>query len=344
MVGLAALLYGIIEAPGQGWTAPAVVLAFGVGLTMLVSFVVWELRIDHPMLEIRFFRNPRFSAASLAITLVFFAMFGSMYFLTQYLQFVLGYSTMQAGAALIPMAAGLMLAAPNTARLTGRFGTKAVVAAGFALVAVAALVLSRLTVSSGYPLLGTAIAILGIGMGTAMSPATDSIMGSVPKEKAGIGSAMNDTTRQVGGALGVAILGSITNAAYQSSVGGTAAVRALPAPVQSAVHDSVGGALAATKAMAGSASSVAAQVSSIADHAFVHAMSNTLVIASGIALLGALVALLFLPARAQSDAVGPVVDLPVERRHPTPHGTWVRPRTGQWILVKDELPEEALAG
>jgi hypothetical protein len=134
---------------------------------------------------------------------------------------------------------------------------------------------------------------------------------------------MNDTTRQIGGALGVAILGSITNAAYQSSVGKSAAVRALPAPVQSAVHDSVGGAVAVTKAMTGTASSVAGQLSSIANHAFVHAMSNTLVIASGIALLGALVALLFLPARA-AEEVAPVLDLPLEGG--------------------DELPEPALAG
>jgi EmrB/QacA subfamily drug resistance transporter len=344
MVGLAALLYGIIEAPSQGWSAPAVVIAFGAGVAAIAAFVVWELRIDHPMLEIRFFRNPRFSAASLAITLVFFAMFGAMYFLTQYLQFVLGYSTMQAGAALIPMAAGLMVAAPNTARLTGRFGTKAVVAVGFALVAVAALMLSRLTVSSGYPVLGLATAILGVGMGTAMAPATDSIMGAVPRDKAGIGSAMNDTTRQIGGALGVAILGSITNSAYRSSVGGSAAVRALPVPVQSAVHDSVGSALAATKAMAGSASSLATQVTAVADHAFVHAMSNTLVIASGIALLGALVALVYLPARAAADAVAPVVDLPVQRRRPTPHGTWVRSSNGQWALLREDLPETALAG
>jgi EmrB/QacA subfamily drug resistance transporter len=312
-VGLAALLYGIIEAPSQGWTAPAVAIGFTAGVVALVSFVVWELRIDHPMLEVRFFRNPRFSAANIAITLVFFAMVGSMYFLTQYLQFVLGYSTMQAGAALIPLAAGLMLVAPNTGRMTQRFGTKAVVASGLTVVAGATLLLSRLTVSSGYPFLALATLLLGVGIATAMSPATDSIMGSVPKDKAGIGSAMNDTTRQVGGALGVAILGSLTNAAYRSSIAGAAVVKSLPAPVRSAVQDSVGGALTATKAMAGSAGSVAAQVSSLADQAFVHAMSSTLVIASGIALLGALVALVFLPARAASDdELAPVVDLPVE--------------------------------
>jgi Na+/melibiose symporter-like transporter len=226
---------------------------------------------------------------------------------------VLGYSTMQAGAALIPLAAGLMLVAPNTGRMTQRFGTKAVVASGLTVVAGATLLLSRLTVSSGYPFLALATLLLGVGIATAMSPATDSIMGSVPKDKAGIGSAMNDTTRQVGGALGVAILGSLTNAAYRSSIAGAAVVKSLPAPVRSAVQDSVGGALTATKAMAGSAGSVAAQVSSLADQAFVHAMSSTLVIASSIALLGALVALVFLPARAASDdELAPVVDLPVE--------------------------------
>ncbi|MBV9412171.1 MAG: hypothetical protein JO148_11285 [Acidimicrobiia bacterium] len=153
---------------------------------------------------------------------------------------------------------------------------------------------------------------------------------------------MNDTTRQVGGALGVAILGSITNAAYQSSISGAAAVKALPSPVRAAVHDSVGGALTAAKAMAaGPASSVATQVSSLADHAFVHAMSSTLVIASGIALLGALVAFLFLPARA-AEELAPVLDLDVERRHHTEHGTWLRPAEGPWVLVRDA--DEALAG
>jgi EmrB/QacA subfamily drug resistance transporter len=346
-VGLASLLYGIIEAPSQGWMAPAVVVGFVAGVLGLAAFVVWELRIDHPMLEVRFFRNPRFSAANIAITLVFFAMVGSMYFLTQYLQFVLGYSTMQAGAALIPLAAGLMLVAPNTGRMTQRFGTKIVVAGGLAIVAVATLLLSRLTVSSGYPFLALATLLLGVGIATAMSPATDSIMGSVPKDKAGIGSAMNDTTRQVGGALGVAILGSLTNAAYRSAIGGAAAVKALPTPVRAAVHDSVGGALVASKAIAGSAPTVAGQVASLANHAFVHAMSSTLVIASGIALLGALVALLFLPARAAEEELAPVVDLDTERRHHTEHGTWLRPADGPWVLLRDGAADElapALAG
>src|SRR5262249_40660111 len=144
--------------------------------------------------------------------------FGSLYFLTQYLQYVLGYSAMTAGAALIPLALMMMITAPNSAKLTARFGTKLVVAAGLTIVAGALALLSQAEVSSSYEVIAVFRALLGLGMWIARAPATESIMGSLPREKAGIGSAMNDTTRQVGGALGVAVLGSITAASYHASI------------------------------------------------------------------------------------------------------------------------------
>src|SRR5262249_31753139 len=153
--------------------------------------------------------NPRFSGASLAITLVFFALFGSIFFLTQYLQFVLGYDTLTAGLAISPVALALMVAAPTAPVLTRRFGYKAMVATGLTIVAGGLGVLSTATVNSGYGLILGVIVTMGLGMGLAMTPATDSIMGSLPRDKAGVGSAVNDTTREVGGALGVAILGSL---------------------------------------------------------------------------------------------------------------------------------------
>ena len=216
--GLGALLYGVIEAPAQGWGDPAVLTGFAAGIALLVAFVTWELHCTHPMLEVRFFRNPRFSGASIAVTLVFFAMFGSMYFLTQYLQFVLGYTPMVAGAALIPLAAVMMIMSPNTAKITQRVGTKIPVAAGMVIVATAMALMSRLSVGDSYWFVGIVLALLGLGIATAMAPATESIMGSLPLGKAGVGSAMNDTTRQVGGALGVAVLGSLTAASYHQQV------------------------------------------------------------------------------------------------------------------------------
>jgi len=292
-LGLASLLYGIIEAPARGWGDSTVLAGFGIGVAMLVAFVAYEMHSDHPMLEVGFFKNPSFSGASFAITLVFFAMFGSMYFLTQYLQFVLGFSTIQAGAALIPLALALMIGAPNSAKLVKRFGVRNTVALGLGVVAVALAILSRATVSSGYPLVGLVLLILGTGMGIAMSPATESIMGSVPKEKAGVGSAMNDTTRQVGGALGVAILGSLTAGAYHSSIDSSSVVAGLPAQARAAIHDSIGGA----NLVASKLGSSAKPILTVVNQAFVDAMSSTLLVAAGVAVVGAIVAYAVLPAR-----------------------------------------------
>jgi EmrB/QacA subfamily drug resistance transporter len=296
--GLAGLLYGIIEAPAHGWTAPGVLAGFVAGALFLAAFIGWELTTDHPMLDVRFFENRRFTGASVAVTLVFFAMFGSLYFLTQYLQFVLGYSAMKAGAAFVPVALAMMISAPSSAGLTARFGTKKVVAAGLAIVAGDLLLLSQATTHSPYVFMAVVLAILGVGMGTAMSPATESIMGSLPQAKAGVGSAVNDTTRQVGGALGVAVLGSLTASAYHSAMAGSSALRALPAVAQGPARDSIGGAAQVARFLGPNGTALAAQ----ANTAFVHAMSHTVLIASVVAVLGALVALAFLPARPRAES------------------------------------------
>ncbi len=296
--GLGALLYGVIEAPAQGWGDPAVLSGFTAGLVLLAAFIAWELHCTHPMLEVRFFRNPRFSGASIAVTLVFFAMFGSMYFLTQYLQFVLGYTPMVAGAALIPLAGVMMIMSPNTAKITQRVGTKIPVAAGMVIVAAAMALMSRLSVGDSYWFVGIVLALLGLGISTAMAPATESIMGSLPLGKAGVGSAMNDTTRQVGGALGVAVLGSLTAASYHQQVASSKVVAALPPAAAHAARDSIGGAVE----VAGHLGPAGHQLVADASAAFVHAMSITLLIAAAVALGGAVVAWVFLPARPADDA------------------------------------------
>jgi EmrB/QacA subfamily drug resistance transporter len=302
--GLVALLYGIIEAPVKGWGNAAVLTAFAVGAVLLVSFIVLELRSDHPMLDVRFFKNPRFSGASFAIALVFFAMFGVSFLLTQYLQFVLHYSALKAGLGFIPLAAALMLSAPISTPVTQRTGTKATVAGGMGAVALALFLLSQATTGTGYIYVAVILTILGLGMGMAMAPATDAIMGSLPQAKAGVGSAVNDTTRQVGGALGVAILGSLTSAVYHSGIAGSKVVSALPAAARAGAHDSLGGAVQVASHLGASGQ----QLVLAANHAFVHAMSITAFVAAGVALAGALVALLFLPSRPVEEPVEQTVN------------------------------------
>jgi len=293
-VGLFAVLYAIIEGPAKGWSDPTVVGGFVVGFAVLATFVAWELRSSHPILDVRFFSNPRFSGASLAITLVFFSLFGSIFFLTQYLQFVLGYGTLQAGLAIAPVALALMISAPIAPVLTKRFGTKAIVVAGLLTVSSALVLLSTASVDSGYGIVLAVIVTMGVGMGLAMAPATDSIMGSLPKAKAGVGSAVNDTTREVGGALGVAILGSLLAAGYHSSMDASASVQALPAEAAATAHDSLGGAVHVAAQLGPSGQSLVAD----ATRAFVDAMSSTVLVGAVVAVVGALVALIWLPSRA----------------------------------------------
>jgi EmrB/QacA subfamily drug resistance transporter len=306
---LTALLYGVIEAPNKGWSDSTILISFGIAAVLLLAFVLWERHTDEPMLDVAFFKNPRFSAASIAITFVFFALFGSLFFLTQYMQFVLGYSALKAGAALIPVAASLIIAAPLSATLVQWLGTKVVVTTGLLIVGSGFLVLSRASTSSGYELIAVVLAIIGIGMGTAMAPATDSIMGSLPSAKAGVGSAVNDTTREIGGALGVAVLGSITASAYKARIDQSALIRQIGAAgtqgkaAAAAVRDSIGGAaqvsqqLAALERAGSVPAGVARAVTDVSNAAFVHAMDRTVVIGALVAAAGALVALFFLPSR-----------------------------------------------
>jgi Major Facilitator Superfamily len=287
--GLVALVYAIIEAPSKGWTNPLVVGGFVIAAILIALFLWWETRTEHPMLRLEFFENPRFSAASAAITLVFFAMFGTIFLLTQYLQFVLGYTPLEAGVRVMPVAT-LIIAAPLSARFNERFGTKIVVSAGLLIVAAAMTLMATIQVDTGYGRLAVAIAILGIGMGTAMAPATDSIMGSLPLAKAGVGSAMNDTTRQVGGALGVAVLGSILAWQYGSSM--APAVAQLPPEAAGVASDSIGGALA----IASQIGQAAAPLTEAAKAAFVDGMQVSVLVAAAVAAVGAGITWLFLPA------------------------------------------------
>jgi EmrB/QacA subfamily drug resistance transporter len=295
IAGLTALLWSIIEAPSHGWTSMPIVVAFLLAAVILIAFVTWELRSNHPMLDVRFFKNPRFTAASSAISLVFFALFGSLFIVTLYLQSVHSYTALQAGLRIAPIALALMISAPASSALVQRLGSKVVVATGLVLAAGGLALFATLQIHSGYPRVLLAILVLGVGMGLTMAPATDSIMGSLPRAKAGVGSAVNDTTRQVGGALGVAILGSILSSAYASRMTTALSGHAVPAAAASAAKNSIGGALAVASAVGGEAGRALATA---ARSAFVSGMRPAVLAAAAVALFGALVVILFLPARA----------------------------------------------
>jgi EmrB/QacA subfamily drug resistance transporter len=293
VAGLTALVWSIIEAPSHGWTSIAIFRGFVIAAVVLGAFVIWELRTDDPMLPLWFFRNPRFSAASASIALVFFALFGVIFELTQYLQSVLGYSALEAGLRTLPVSIGLLIGSGLSTRLVPRLGTKLVVASGLAVLAGGLAILGTLEAHSGYSTVAIAFVVLGFGMGLAMAPATDSIMGSLPLAQASVGSAINDTVRMVGGALGVAVLGSILSSRYSSDM--ASAVQGLPAPAAHAARDSLGAAL-----------HVAAQsgnpaLAGAAKNAFIGGMAGAIWVAAAIAVVGAIVALIALPARERAE-------------------------------------------
>ena len=289
-LGLGALVWSIIEAPSRGWTDGMILGGFAVAVAALVAFVAWERRVAHPMLDIALFRNRRFSAASGAIALAFFALFGTIFFLTQYLQEVLGYSALESGVRVMPVAAGLILASPLSARLSAAIGAKVVVAGGLALVSVAMGRLTLAEVGSGYELIAATLAVLGLGMGLAMTPATDSVMGSLPIAKAGVGSAVNDATRTLGGALGVAVLGSLLSSGYRAGMDQAGAM----------AQDSLTGALVVAQRMGGSEG---ASLAATAQQSFVDGMHGAVIVGAAIAAAGALLALVALPGRASVRVV-----------------------------------------
>jgi EmrB/QacA subfamily drug resistance transporter len=291
IVGLGALVYAIIEAPIEGWLSTST-LGFGaVGIAVIGLFIWNEARSDHPMLPVEFFKNPRFSAGSGAVTLAFFALFGTTLLLTQYQQLVRGYDPLGAGIRVIPVAVALVTFAPRSAKLAARFGTKRVVASGLTLLAITLASLRLFEVGTPYWKLGLVYFFMGVAMAHVVAPSTESIMGSLPRNRAGVGSAVNDTTRQVGGALGVAILGSLLSSAYAHHVG--PAIAQLPEGARATARDSI----VKTFTVANGDP----RIVQAAKVAFTDAMGTVALVAAGFALLGAVAVWLFLPAHGTEE-------------------------------------------
>jgi EmrB/QacA subfamily drug resistance transporter len=295
IAGLISLVWAIIEAPDKGWTSAPVIVAGSLGLILLATFAYWEYRSDHPMLDVHFFENPRFSAASAAITINFFVLFGSLFGITIYLQQVLGYSALQAGIRYVPFAITMMFFAPMSARVVERVGTKITVATGLTLIALALLTFSTITVDSGYARIFWAFELMAVGMGNVMAPATESIMGSLPRAKAGVGSAVNDTTRQVGGALGVAILGSLLNSSYIHNLTSNLEGSSVPANAIETSKEALGAALSVSAKLPAAA---ATELTNAARSAYTDGLQLPFYLGAGLLFAGALIVLKFLPARA----------------------------------------------
>lgn len=209
IVGISALVYGLIQGPEIGWRSGETLVAFAIGILVLGAFVAWELRAPEPMLDMRFFRNPAFSTGTGGMILIFLSMFGVMFLLTQYFQLILGYSPIGAAIRLLPMAPIMILVSPMTPRLSARFGANRVVAGGMTSIAVGLVMFRGLTAHSPYWYVLVAIVPTVSGMALSMSPMTASIMSAVPPRRVGAGSAMNDATRELGAALGIALMGSL---------------------------------------------------------------------------------------------------------------------------------------
>jgi EmrB/QacA subfamily drug resistance transporter len=296
IVGLLALVDAVIEAPNRGWTAPRTLAELGLFAVAFVGFLLWEARQANPMIDVRIFANRAFSAASGALALTFFALFGSLFALTQYLQLVHGYSTLAAGVRALPFALAMAAVSPVSSVAASRLGVRTVVPAGLVVMASGLWWLSALSPTTGYPHVAVAVVLMGAGMGLIMAPASESIMTALPQHQAGAGSAINDTVREVGGALGVAVIGSLVSAGFRAHLHLTR-LSGLPVSAARAARTSI----SAADQVAAASGAHAATVATAAHQAYTAGMSLGLEMAALAALVGAAGAAVTLPGRRQAD-------------------------------------------
>jgi EmrB/QacA subfamily drug resistance transporter len=297
-IALTAIVDAVIEGPDRGWTSPVTLVEALAGVVVFAAFVLRELRIPHPLIDVRVFRHRAFSAATGAIALTFFALFGSLFALTQYLQLVRDYSPLSAGLRALPFAAAVMVTAPISTLLVRRFGARVVVPAGLIGMGAGLLLLTGSTTTTDYAILAVDVAIMGAGMGLVMAPASESIMSVLPPERAGVGSAVNDTVQELGGSLGVAVIGSVVSASFRQAIDASA----LPTGLLQAARPSI----AAANATAAQAGGLAGRVVEVAHDSFTTAMTSGFAVAGWTALAGAIVAAIFLPGRPIAVAAGPI--------------------------------------
>jgi EmrB/QacA subfamily drug resistance transporter len=295
IVGMGLLLWGIIEAPDRSWTSPLILGAIAAAMAVLAAFVAWERHSSHPTLEVSFFRSRRFSAAMGAMGLVMFALMGGLFLLTQYLQFSLGYTAFETGLRIAPIAAVLLVAAPLSIIADHLIGTKPVVFTGMALLAVGFGLLTRVTVHDTYMDVLPAFLLIGLGTGLAFAPCTESVMGSLPIDQAGVGAATNGAALQTGGALGVGVLGSLLNTRYQNQLAPVLAHYKMPASILHLITGSLGGALAVSQKIGGV---LGPELATFARRSFVSGLDLAVTVGAVVVGAAGLVVLVVLPNRS----------------------------------------------
>jgi len=311
---MAVLVFTVIEAPNYGWSSAHSVAGFAIAAGLLSAFIVWERHVEAPMLDVSLFLNPRFTAACGSVTVAFFTLSGFIFLVTQYFQFFRHYGPLSTGVHMLPVAFAVGVGSVVGTKLAVRFGTKLVVTAG--LVGVAGFYFWASTDVTGteYTTIAVQMVIFGIGMGFTSAPATEAILGVVPRHKAGVGSAVNDTTRLLGSTLGVALIGSIYASLYGSRLVAGMPVQ-LPRNLVHVARGSVGAALAVAQGLnAHGGTGLGVSVLNAATQAFHRGLSVGCLVAGGFALAGAVMVVVFLPAhpeRSSEETPSPPQPLPV---------------------------------
>ncbi len=306
IVGLVALVYAIIEAPHNGWLSMQTLSVGLLGVSALAGFIWWERRNKQPMLDVKLFRKPAFGVSALVLTLVFFSLMGIFFNMSQLLQLVFGFTPMEAAVRMLPVAFTMMICAPQSPKVVDRFGKRRTVAAGMFIVALGTFLMSQVTADTSFLFVILNMVVLALGMSFAMSPTTDLLMSSVPRNRAGMGSAMNDTTRELGGALGIAVLGSLLASQYSSKI--VAAVAGLPDAARTMAEQSLAGALQVAHSMTGEGGAVLADA---AKDAWMSGYHFSLTISAVLIFVAACIAYRFLPDRSP-DLIHPEGDFTEE--------------------------------
>jgi len=326
-VGVSLLVLAIIEGPQWGWAAPATLACFAGATVLLVAFTLIELRTEHPLLDVRVFRIPRFTAGALSIAVAFFCLFGFIFLVTQYFQFVKGYSTLSAGVHTLPFAIVAAVFTPIAAVVALRIGSRVVVAAGLALMG-GGLVMAGLTSKPHTAFFGPIIismVLLALGLSAITAPATEAVMGSLAADQVGAGAAVNNTTRELGGTLGVAVLGSVFASAYSPRIIRAFAPYPIPAAAKQAAHQSMAAALAVVQRAPAAAQPV---LRAAAFDGFGSGLRAACVVGAGVAVIGALVAFRLLPGRGDTGevvATGAQPEVAAEGPEPGAHGATPMP-------------------
>jgi EmrB/QacA subfamily drug resistance transporter len=292
VLGLATLVWAIIEAPERGWSSPFVLGALGGALLLLAVFVWRERSIEHPMLPLALLRDRRVSVALSILGLALFAMMGMFFLVTEFLQFELGYSPLATGIRIAPVAVTVLVFAPLAVFAARRVGVKAVVGFGLGIVALGLGLLSMASTATTYGQALIPFVLIGSGVALSLSPCTASVLGSLPLEQAGVGSATNDTAMQLGAALGVGVVGTALNFRYRDLLGPPLVAAHVPAGIRNLVEGSLGASLAAAQR---APAEFGRQLTRLARHAFISGMDLGLLVTTGVVAGAAVVAVLFLP-------------------------------------------------